>query len=263
MSWQRRLAELAAAGGLALTSAGCPAVIPGGTCNANPDPCCSQPDGPACTAQMACIAQPTVTCCQSVQTFDNACTPATCDPLADNDFDGAGPLTKTGNACGSDPAIGCYGPTLQGLHFAETASWKCDEATGGVSASGCAPGSISALLGSTVECLPLCAPGEAYLDNPGAQQPLGVSPHTCSANQHCVYSWRFEVDIDGVLTRSPTSDTVGVCIDDAKLMYDSDGDTYLDTPWPDCATQPLHAQTGSMVPDATTMGCVKSTTAGL
>jgi len=248
MSWQRRLAELAAAGGLAVATTGCPAVIPGGTCNANPDPCCSQPDGPACMAQMACIAAPNVTCCQSVQSFDAVCEAPACDPLVEN-------------ACGTDPATGCYygAPELQGLHFASPADWKCDVTpTGGT----CAPGSISGIVDGTASCFALCLPGEAYLGNPIAQEPHGVSPHGCAANEHCVYSWRFEVDIDGVLHRTPTSDTVGVCIDGATLKYDSDNDGYVDTPWPDCETQPLHA-TGSNIPDATMMGCVSSTTAGL
>jgi len=56
MSWQRRLLELAAAGGALTSLAGCPAVIPGGCGNANPDPCiCDRM--PATSAQ--CVAEKT------------------------------------------------------------------------------------------------------------------------------------------------------------------------------------------------------------
>ena len=51
MSWKRRILELSLAGGLLATAGGCGGdggpVIP--LCNANPDPCCSQPNSQACT----------------------------------------------------------------------------------------------------------------------------------------------------------------------------------------------------------------------
>ena len=48
MGWQRRIVELAAAGGILAGSTACPWNGPIFTCNANPDPCCSQPDGAVC-----------------------------------------------------------------------------------------------------------------------------------------------------------------------------------------------------------------------
>ena len=54
MDWRRRLLELTLAGGtLALT--GCP-FVGGGTCNANPDPCCNNPNGTLCSQKNACVA---------------------------------------------------------------------------------------------------------------------------------------------------------------------------------------------------------------
>ena len=44
-----------------------------------------------------------------------------CDPFNDNDFDGAGPLTKTGTTCGSNQ--GCYGYPSYGT--APKTGWSC------------------------------------------------------------------------------------------------------------------------------------------
>jgi hypothetical protein len=47
MSWKRRILELTLAGGVLASSAGCDnGFIP--SCNANPDPCCSDPNSQAC-----------------------------------------------------------------------------------------------------------------------------------------------------------------------------------------------------------------------
>ncbi len=297
MSWRARLAEIAIAGG---TLGGCGSGFAGGACNANPDPCCYAPDGTACAAQMACEAAPTVTCCQSDQSLSNACLPATCDPLADNDFDGAGPLVKTGTACGADPAIGCYGANFtSALEYSGGGSdppdFKCDTpapgsemlrhgatAPGGVDvAAACAPGYTVGLvesgMGVVAKCFALCAPGEAYLGNPAAQQPNGLAPHGCNAQdavgafgtpasatdngEHCVFAWRFSLTAQGVRD-VPTNNTVGLCLDHTMLHYASQGGGMLDTPWPSCASQPLHGDPASHVPDAVAMGCVSSTTAG-
>ncbi len=61
MSWQRRLLELACAGGALFTQAGCPTPHqpPGGCGNANPDPCiCGREpeDSPQCVAERECAA---------------------------------------------------------------------------------------------------------------------------------------------------------------------------------------------------------------
>lgn len=49
MSWKRRLLELSLAGGMLAATAGCGDNGPNvPICNANPDPCCSQPQSQAC-----------------------------------------------------------------------------------------------------------------------------------------------------------------------------------------------------------------------
>ncbi|HEX8952249.1 MAG TPA: hypothetical protein VF997_09000 [Polyangia bacterium] len=52
MSWKRRLLELSLAGGMLAAAGGCdhtPTTVgPIPLCNANPDPCCSQPQSQAC-----------------------------------------------------------------------------------------------------------------------------------------------------------------------------------------------------------------------
>ena len=55
MSWQRRLLEIAAAGGALASLSGCPAIVACG--NANPDPCiCDRTpaSAPQCVAEKAC-----------------------------------------------------------------------------------------------------------------------------------------------------------------------------------------------------------------
>jgi hypothetical protein len=56
MAWRNRLHELVLAGG-SIALAGCSALgMPGGRCNANPDPCCLDPKGSACVEYTACAA---------------------------------------------------------------------------------------------------------------------------------------------------------------------------------------------------------------
>ena len=59
MSWKQRLLELALAGGLITGGLGCGdsmGHVP--ACNANPDPCCREPDGTEChDAKAACAAR--------------------------------------------------------------------------------------------------------------------------------------------------------------------------------------------------------------
>ena len=125
-----------------------------------------------------------------------------------------------------------------------------------------------------VDCIAVCKPGNTYAGNPGTQYPAGQSPHTCSTTDargtfdpatatnngdHCTYSWRFEVDASGVLHRSPTSDTVGFCVDHSKYRYDSNGDGVIDSSdavWPLCAS----LADGSA---AAQFGCVDTMHAGL
>jgi hypothetical protein len=143
----------------------------------------------------------------------------------------------------------------------EAIDWRCDVYP--IPSSSCEPGQVDAYIGEMQTCLALCSPGEAYLGNPNPQHPHGVSPHDCTATEHCVYLWRFQVDATGAVVATTRSESVGVCIDHAKLEYDSDNDQVPDTPWPTCESQPVHRTSESNVPDATMMGCVSLTTAGL
>jgi hypothetical protein len=64
MSWQRRLVELALAGG-ALAGCGNPTTTPDQgynpdmffACNLNPDPCCAHPQSTACLEKMKCLSE--------------------------------------------------------------------------------------------------------------------------------------------------------------------------------------------------------------
>jgi hypothetical protein len=127
---------------------------------------------------------------------------------------------------------------------------------------------------NNVDCYAWCSPGDSYLGAP-TQAPNGVSPHGCNTTdalgafgsaatattngEHCVYSWFFEVDDQGVLHGSTTSDSVGVCWDHTKYKYDADGDGTPDTVVEACAALPLQAVgTG---PSAVDWGCVGTSTA--
>lgn len=85
---------------------------------------CDQMGGqPACDAQHVCVTYAGL--------FDNgASTPPSggvcdlaCDPMADNDFDGSGPQTKTGTTCGSNAMAGCYGYPSGGTP--PQTGWSC------------------------------------------------------------------------------------------------------------------------------------------
>jgi hypothetical protein len=57
VNWRRRLRDLGRAGGtvaVAVTMAGCGTGLI--VCNANPDPCCREPQGVACKDEKACLA---------------------------------------------------------------------------------------------------------------------------------------------------------------------------------------------------------------
>jgi hypothetical protein len=185
---------------------------------------------------------------------------AVCDPLADNDLLGSG---TRGSGCGSSE--GCFGGPVdyapnvfvcaaeahpQLVHRSACGS----DCTSIVNHGGCAQGYLPLLrdtTGSTqVDCVALCRPGNAYLGNPGAQEPAGQAPHRCvasdargtfAATEHCMYSWRLEIDGNG-FHASPTDDSVGICVDHAAYG------------WPDCA--------GLGLGSAAEFGCVDSVTAG-
>jgi hypothetical protein len=218
-----------------------------------------------------------------------------CDPLDDNDFLGSG--TRPGSACGSSE--GCYGlprPSPQTqftckregnatlLHrSACTNLYGCADVLGRPFFNGCAQGYTPFLrdaTGSTVwDCFAYCSPGNAYLGNPSTQDPNGKSPHGCnttdargafgalaagSANgEHCMYGWVFEYDHNHVHVASPSSDTIGICVDHTKYRYDSNHNGAIDGSdafWPPCTSLGVGSQLNGGY-DATYFGCVDTTTA--
>ena len=136
--------------------------------------------------------------------------------------------------------------------------------------------------GTNVDCYAFCKPGDSYQGLTGTQAPNGVSPHRCnttdalgafgatpngtaaSNGEHCMYSWFFEIDTAGALHKSPTSDTLGICVDHTKYRYDSNNDgqiTPADAVWPPCAAMPLTATAPAI--GATDLACVTTTTGGV
>ena len=190
-----------------------------------------------------------------------------CDPLVDNDFLGSGTL---GSSCGS--GNGCYTNGTLPMAFVcaqelsqtlvhRSALAASDPRVANVCAQGYVPILADDLGDSTLDCIAMCAPGDAYAGNPGTQFPTGQSPHGCNttdargtfAGDQCMYSWRFELDGSNFIPSS-TSNTVGFCIDHSRYRYDSNGDGMIDTgdaTWPDCTMLPL---VGS--PNAADFGCI-------
>lgn len=251
--------------------------------------------GPMCGSNFACVTYDSLFANHgSTTTPAGACDP-TCNPLDDNDFDGSGTMfTKTGSACGSDPTIGCYGgeSTAHPTFFTCSTPVKGSELLTHRSIipddlqflNTCMPGYGIAFAGDAtgsmnLDCYAFCAPGDAYMGNTGTQEPngkttavapahthrcnnndalgnFGATPNTTGSNgEHCMYSWRFEVDDAGTLHESPTSNTVGICWDHSKYQYDKDGDGTVDTVVEPCVTSPISGGTAST---AVELGCVNT-----
>jgi hypothetical protein len=221
---------------------------------------------------------------------------AKCDPLADNDFLGSG--QRVGSACRSTQ--GCYDSPawLTGtrwvcqhelnaslVHRSEcTLTNGCDNDAGNPRLDGCAQGYAPLVRDTTgasqIVCVAMCMPGNTYSGNPGTQYPAGQAPHACNTTDargtfntatdtnngdHCMYSWLFEIDEQNNFVRSPTSDTVGFCIDHSKYKYDSNGDGLTngsDANWPLCSSLLDGSGSGGDV-RAADFGCVDTAHAGL
>lgn len=206
--------------------------------------------------------------------------------------------TKSAAHCGSDATVGCYGepsygsgwgtrwscmperhPSVPGLiglrHRVQcTPANGCDGPSPYINScnQGYEPLLYETTTSTTAICVAICKPKNCYAGNCGtnADNRLGEAPHRCTTpdrvgtfdtsqgGEHCVYSWAFEIDIVGNFLRSPTSDTVGFCVDHSKYLYDSDGDTVPDTPYPPCTTLPDGFGSGSAL-GAGDLGCVDST----
>jgi hypothetical protein len=223
----------------------------------------------------------------------------TCDPLADNDFDGSGTgVTKAGSACdsGASSTIGCYGfpdstnPTHWSCtrevnttvvhRMACTTANGCANSGGNPYLNGCAQGYLPLLYdmtgSTTVDCIAMCKPGSCYMGNCGASNinAKGLSPHTCTLTDargtfnamsstnngdHCAYSWYFEIGTT-TLTRSATSDTVGFCMDHQKYKYDPTGGSNYTAPWPRCDSLATPGFGSGSAIGAADFACVDTTT---
>lgn len=238
---------------------------------------------PTCDATHACVTYPDLFAIGSAYQPQAGLCGLTCDPLADNDFDGSGSaLSRTGSACGSAD-IGCYGApkTLAPAtafvcmneqnyatplrHRSEcTFATGCATPEGRISVNSCNQGYEPVLTESTavstIVCAALCKPLDCYAGSCGSNDSnrRGAAPHRCmtpdavgnfGSDEECQYLWAHELDGSGHWLRSAYSDTVGICVDHAAYGL------------PSCAQVPLHGSGGE--PDAVSLGCVSSQTAGL
>ena len=254
--------------------------------------CDNQGGTPRCPATQACVTYEGLFANAGATTTPAGVCDPSCDPLADNDFDGSGTrFTKPGTACGSDPTIGCYGfpSTTHVTNFScaipasgtELLTHRSPVPDNKQYLNSCMSGYELSVVydhdGSTqVDCFAWCSPGDSYL-GATTQAPNGVAPHRCnttdalgnfgatpdgsaaSNGEHCTYSWLYELDQANALHRSPTSDTVGICIDHTKYRYDADGDGTLDTVIPPCAALPIQGDASTA--GAADFGCVSTTLA--
>jgi hypothetical protein len=226
---------------------------------------------------------------------------ATCDPFADNKF--GSNKSKTGTTCTATQ--GCYGypsdttpthfsctsevnPTLYHRAACTTAN-GCASSGGNPYLNGCAQGFTPLLYDSTgsmqVDCISMCKPADCYAGHCGTGSVnLIGSPtaptHRCNSTDssgsfnlatatnngdQCMYSWLFEFDTSGNHVASPTSDTVGFCVDHSKYRYDSNGDGTIDSNdavWPKCDTFASPSYGGTTL-GAGDFGCVSTATAGV
>ena len=264
-----------------------------GVCNAI---CDDQGGAPMCGATQACVTD------RKLFVTGDASPPAageclpSCDPLADNDFDGWGSaFSRTGSACGSAD-IGCYAVPSGGtapatafvcmrdrnhgtqlVHRTEcTSSTHCTDTSNEIYVNSCSQGylplSRESTAVSTTVCIAMCAPLDCYAGNCGSNNTnrLGAAPHRCASSdalgafgsgEECQYLWAWEVDGLGRWLPSPYSDAVGFCFDHSKYQYDSNLDGTPDTTLPACEDLPLHGSGSAF--DAVSLGCVSSQTAGL
>jgi hypothetical protein len=104
----------------------------------------------------------------------------------------------------------------------------------------------------------MCAPLDCYAGNCGVNDVnrRGAFPHRCmnpdavgnfGSDEECQYLWAKEIDGSGNYLPSPSSDTVGFCVDHAA--YDL----------PSCKDLPLHGSGSAL--GAVDLGCVSTTTA--
>ena len=205
---------------------------------------------------------------------------------------------KTGTTCGSGQ--GCYGfpsTTTDPTHFtcssevntnlvnrSDCSSPDCAPDASSVYLNGCAQGYVPALndgaVGSTQAiCSAFCSPQNCFMGSCGSDgfAAKGSGAHACSltamrndstyttfvensAQNSCFYSWVFEIDMNGSDHPSPTSDTLGFCLDHSKYKVDSNNNGQIDgsdANMPNCSALP-GSGSGIYGLDAPSQGCTDS-----
>ncbi|HEX5058484.1 MAG TPA: hypothetical protein VFV99_03945 [Kofleriaceae bacterium] len=174
--------------------------------------CDNQGGSPACGANTSCVTYSGLFSTGSTTPAAAGVCDPSCDPLADNDFDGAGALTKTGTTCGSSATVGCYGYPSFGTP--PITAWSCTSDINYLEAqpagfrhrvqctetSGCAdPGPTlyvnscnqgylpllrESTMVSTAVCVAMCKPHNCYLGSCGTNNDfrLGDAPHRCNTS---------------------------------------------------------------------------------
>jgi hypothetical protein len=272
---------------------------------------CDQNGGsPACDSTHSCVIYDGLFG-PSGQTVAAGVCDAQCDPLADNDFDGSGGSARTGTTCGSDEGCYGFPSSASTTHWTcspagestfvhrTACTGACANGAGSPYLNGCAQGYIPILYDSTgstqVDCIALCQPASCSPGSGNCSNATiaGTTPYICKSGiylqangafdtavagpggtdgEHCIYSWFFEQSQTSGLQASPTSDTVGLCMDHSKYKWDPTGGSNATTSWPKCddgtaltagAGFGSGSTAGSNNVGAADFGCVDSMTAGL
>jgi hypothetical protein len=136
---------------------------------------------------------------------------------------------------------------------------------------------------TTVVCIAFCEPQNCFSGNCGSgnEARWGKAPNRCTPadrigtfdgvggsndnGEHCQFLWYWEIDnATRQYLKSQWSDTVGICFDHTKYLYDSNGDNMRDAPYPPCYQLADGAGSGSdpSMPleffGAANLGCVDS-----
>jgi hypothetical protein len=174
---------------------------------------CDQMGGfPPCDAQHTCVVYSGLFSTGEMTPAAGGLCDVACNPLTDNDFDGAASASmKTSAACGTNPGVGCYGYPSFGTY--PLTGWSCtDDVSAAVAqpiglrhrvqcttANGCAgagptiyvnscnqgylPLLRESTMVSTTICVALCKPKNCFAGNCGANNAnrLGEAPHRCTS----------------------------------------------------------------------------------
>jgi hypothetical protein len=228
---------------------------------------------------------------------------AECDPFADNDFGGG---TKPGTTCSGSQ--GCYGipdyttPThyICGNQITSIGNRQACTGVCGPYLNGCGQGYVPVFSDGTgssqVDCISFCRPADcssAGCGASGANLPgdptagpdgrrhqcnmtdskLGTfNPATTTNNgDQCVYEWYLDVNpMNGMVTHTPTMNTVGYCLDHTLFAVPSNPAMATNCPsttspgcepMPACNTLPIAG--GMTAYGAVDFGCVSTTTGGV